>query len=82
MLGVAPGLMPDVAQPLNRGLAMAVRKKFPRFNIQFVSLNSRTAALKSRIKFCEVRPRFKCQNGDNGRPHQRPIGHSPWNESP
>jgi hypothetical protein len=43
-----------VAQPLNRGLAMAVLKKFPRFNIQFTSL-------KSRIKFCEVRPRFKCQ---------------------
>ena len=40
-----------VAQPLNRGLAMAVLKKFPRFNIQFISLNSRTVALKSRIKF-------------------------------
>ena len=32
--------------------------------------------------FCEVRPRFKCQNGDNGRPPQRSIGHSAWNESP
>jgi hypothetical protein len=42
---------PAVAQPLNRGLAMAVLKKFPRFNIQFISLNSRTVALKSRIKF-------------------------------
>jgi hypothetical protein len=31
--------------------------------------------------FCEVRPRFKCQNGDNARPAQRRIGHSPWNES-
>ena len=41
----------SVAQPLNRGLAMAVLKKFRRFNIQFISLNSPTIALKSRIKF-------------------------------
>ena len=40
-----------VAQPLNHGLAMALLKSFPRFNIQFISLKSRTVALKSRIKF-------------------------------
>ena len=43
--------IPVVAQPSNRGLAMAVLKKFPRFYIQFISLNSRTVALKSQIKF-------------------------------